>query len=313
MLVNYLVSKNTVTLYADGRPVVLNDPAQTQVAIKMIKQEDMDGLYEKFFVEPTKVENKDKGVEVRDSVVFVNGRSLPNLLSGRIIEYTNLGLSIKPLVEFAKRLYNNPSNTAVMRLFECLDHNHHPICEDGRFLAWKRVRGDFKDIYSGKFDNSPGKTPSVNRNEVDEDMDKTCSHGLHVASFEYASRNYGSNKSDVLLEVLVDPADVVAIPRDYNNQKMRTCGYEVVQVCKEERTDRLVTATGETSTLEADDDYDWDGLASEDEEDDYYDYDEDDDECCTDCECFVDDCECDDEDEEEDEGDGCPCEFCRSV
>lgn len=294
MLVNYLVSKNTVTLYAEGRPVVLNDPAQVKVAVDLIKADDMDGLYEKFFVEPNKFENKEKGVEVRDGVVFINGRSLPNLLSKRILEYTELGLSVKPLVEFAKRLYNNPSNTAVLRLFECLDHNHHPICEDGRFLAWKRVRSDYKDIHSGKFDNSPGATPRVNRNEVDENMDQTCSYGLHVASFNYASGQYRTTGSDILLEVLVDPADVVAIPRDYNSQKMRVCGYEVVKECKEERKDRLVTATGETSNLTDDDDEGWDDFVDDEDEtddDDYYDYDV-------------------EEDEDEDEDDDCNCAYC---
>jgi hypothetical protein len=66
----------------------------------------------------------------------------------------------------------------------------------------------------------------VPRNCVDEDPDRTCSHGLHVCSFDYLPHFSHANGHVVVCKV--NPADVVAIPRDYNNTKMRVCRYEVV-------------------------------------------------------------------------------------
>jgi hypothetical protein len=68
---------------------------------------------------------------------------------------------------------------------------------------------------------------------VDEDPNNTCSYGLHVANWDYAYNNYGG-KSDIMLEVEVDPADVVAIPVDYNQSKMRVCKYKVINVVSQE-------------------------------------------------------------------------------
>lgn len=138
------------------------------------------------------------------------------------------GYKYDSLLRFVDRLRLNPSYRAVQELYRFLEACNLPITSDGHFLAWKMVRNDYTDIYSGRFDNSIGATPSMPRNEVDEDSDRTCSRGLHVCSKEYLG-NYGySSNSDRVMVVKVDPADVVAVPRDYNNSKMRTSGYEVI-------------------------------------------------------------------------------------
>jgi hypothetical protein len=116
-------------------------------------------------------------------------------------------------------------------LFEFLEKNKHPITEDGKFIAYKKVAnansdGKYLDIYSHTFDNSPGQVISMDRNQVDEDPSQTCSSGLHVANWDYAANHYGS-ATDTMMEVEVDPADVVAVPTDYNQAKMRTCRYTV--------------------------------------------------------------------------------------
>ena len=61
------------------------------------------------------------------------------------------------------------------------------------------------------------------REDCDSDPERTCSRGLHVGSMEYVHDfGYGDG---VILEVLVSPRNVVAVPNDYNNTKMRTCEY----------------------------------------------------------------------------------------
>jgi hypothetical protein len=126
------------------------------------------------------------------------------------------------------RLMDNPSKRAVDELYRFLEACDLPITNDGHFLAYKRVRGDFTDIHSGRFDNSVGAKPRLRRNEVDEDSNRTCSHGLHVCSAAYLP-HFGSGPGNRVVVVKVDPADVVAVPQDYNNAKMRVCAYEVVE------------------------------------------------------------------------------------
>jgi hypothetical protein len=62
------------------------------------------------------------------------------------------------------------------------------------------------------------------REEVDEDPNRTCSTGLHVACFDYA-KDFGER----LIEVKVNPRDVVAVPVDYNGTKLRCCQFEVIR------------------------------------------------------------------------------------
>lgn len=138
------------------------------------------------------------------------------------------GLPYRPLLRFMDRLLMNPSHRAVNELYRFLENTDLPITNDGHFLAYKKVRSDFTDIYTGKFDNSVGAKPKVRRNEVDEDPNRTCSNGLHVCSRSYLPC-FGFGTGNKVVVVKVDPADVVAVPIDYNNAKMRVCQYEVVR------------------------------------------------------------------------------------
>ena len=68
-----------------------------------------------------------------------------------------------------------------------------------------------------------GQLVSMNRKNCDENQNVTCSSGLHVASKNWLENNFyfGSNA----LAVLVNPADVVAVPKQDSYGKMRTCAY----------------------------------------------------------------------------------------
>lgn len=109
--------------------------------------------------------------------------------------------------------------------------NNLPITKDGCFIAFKMVRADYRDIYTGTMDNSPGCVPKMKRADVDPDKDRTCSRGLHFAALEYVRNgSYGSSSNgDRLMAVKINPRDVVAIPTDYNNSKGRACQYLVLK------------------------------------------------------------------------------------
>jgi hypothetical protein len=101
-----------------------------------------------------------------------------------------------------------------------------PLTPTGNFLAYKSVREDYKDWYSNKFLNTIGSEHTMARNDVCDDPDLGCSYGFHVGTLAYATEfNQGANR---LVVVEVDPSDVVSVPHDCQNQKLRTAKYKVV-------------------------------------------------------------------------------------
>lgn len=153
-----------------------------------------------------------------------------NKLTARVIEMVREGdTGVSTLLNFLEKLMENPSRRAVDELYGFLEANDIVIQPDGDFIAWKRVRSDYLDIHSGTMDNSPGKVLKVARNMVDEDSNRTCSYGLHVCSKAYLPHFGSSGGGNRIVSVKVNPADVVAIPADYNNAKMRCAGYTVLE------------------------------------------------------------------------------------
>jgi len=169
-------------------------------------------------------------VEIKDDKVFVNGEEVNTGLAKRIIQLVkdNKNGIAQPLVAFLENIMQNTSRRAVQGLYEWLEKSDLPITDDGHFIAWKIVGPNFMDLYSGKFDNSPGKVVEVARNEVDEDPNMTCSYGLHFCSSGYLPK-YGTAQGNKVVMVKVHPADVVAFPQDYNTAKGRCCKYTVIK------------------------------------------------------------------------------------
>jgi hypothetical protein len=169
-----------------------------------------------------------EGVELVDGVIEIKGKRIPDVLTNRVLNFKEQDLPFEPLIEFSTKLLDNPSFNSRQQLYKFLEHNGHPITKNGNFIAYKKVRSDFTDCHTGKFDNSIGQVVEMPREEVDDNPDNTCSSGLHVASHNYAS-NFSSGH---LLEIEIDPRDVVSVPNDYNGEKMRVCKYKVKAICE---------------------------------------------------------------------------------
>ena len=163
-------------------------------------------------------------VDVVDGQVTYDGEAIHSVLAQKIADMFEQGFDIRPLTNFMKNLFSNPSKRAVDELYGFLEAGNMPITEDGHFLAYKKVRDDYKDVHSGTFDNSVGQVVSMVRNKVDENKDNTCSSGLHFCSFDYL-KSFGGSRIMILK---INPADVVSIPSDHFQQKGRTCRYEVI-------------------------------------------------------------------------------------
>ena len=161
-----------------------------------------------------------------DNEVYWKGAPFHNALSTRMLDMFNEGFSIEPMVLFMENLMNNPSTRSIEQLYGFLEKNSLPITDDGHFLAFKRVRSDYKDIHTATIDNSVGMTVEMERSEVDDDPNSLCSSGLHFCSESYLDSFGGQNDPVMILKI--NPADVVSIPTDYNGAKGRCCRYEVV-------------------------------------------------------------------------------------
>lgn len=177
-------------------------------------------------------------LQIRDGEIFWNGpRGLERVegpLTDRIVSTIRNGLTAKavqPLVRLLTNISRNPYKDLREEMYQFLMSGAMPITHDGCFLAYKKVRNTFKDIYSGKFDNSPGKLVAMDSSEKrDTNRHNTCSHGLHFCSRSYLSEYSGIDGNKIVV-VKVNPRHVFAIPTDYNFAKGRASEYFVVGEC----------------------------------------------------------------------------------
>lgn len=227
--IKYVLGRDSITVYLDSKPYTINKQAHTYgMVLEAVKKGDETALRNAIDIRTgivNALSDNGKGkVTIDGSRIMYLDREVTGLIASRIFEVIRLGFDVKPMVKFIENLMDNPSKRAVDELFGFLDVCKLPITEDGHFLAYKRVRDNYMDVHSGKFDNSVGKVLSMPRNMVDEDKNNTCSYGLHFCSYEYLDK-FGGER---IMVVKINPADVVAIPADYNNSKGRTCRYVVV-------------------------------------------------------------------------------------
>lgn len=245
-------------------------------------------------------------VEIGSTAVYIDGREVRGTLVNRIMEMVRLGSdAVSGYVRFLDNLHNNPSNRAVEELWGFVEACDLPITSDGCFLAYRTVNGNYMDFHSGTVLNMPadlmdehvrglysnpvigGRRDEVTiqvvdgstviscpRNMVNEDKDQTCSEGLHFCSYSYLSAYGGHGSGKRVIVVKINPADVVAIPSDYNNAKGRTAKYTVMSEMEDWEGSRITPYFTDEYEADCDDEYD----DEYDEEDDYDDFLEEDDE-----------------------------------
>ena len=173
-----------------------------------------------------------------DTVIF-NGRTIRNKV---LIDLINrLGDKDHPaLRRFVNKVTLSPRMESVQMLFEFLKHCHLPITIEGNILGYKAVTHDYKDKRTGTFDNSPGQVVSMNREDVQFDPSVGCSSGLHVGTHRYADEFANYHNNDRLIIVEFSPFDVVSVPYDCNQEKLRTARYKVIGDFKEVLDNRVV-------------------------------------------------------------------------
>lgn len=230
--IDWILGNKFINLIVDGRSLVCNTSNAKFEEIKTIlvnnptKEQLIKCVQLISYKETVKIFMRGN-ITVDNGVVKYKDLAIDNGLTQRIIDAFNANETPEKLLTFFEALMLNPSRRAVNELYGFLIHNDIEITDDGHFYAWKRVGANYKDLYTGTMDNSPGKIVEMPRNAVNEDSTQTCSQGLHVAAKSYIP-HYGNGRGKIV-KVKVHPRDVVSIPVDYNNAKLRACRYQVME------------------------------------------------------------------------------------
>lgn len=211
--------------------------------------EDITALFDVADTIALKFRRLSERVTVEGDSVYFDGVAVDSALTQQIIAVLNSGstdASWAALVNFFEKVEQNPSQASREALYVWIkahqDRGGLTISQDGDIVGYKGVRRDEKhgyrsinsgkekvrvndEVFTGLIPNPLGATVEMSRDEVDPSSVNYCSVGLHVGTYAYAN-SWGGG---LVLEVHVNPRDVVAVPEDSGGQKVRTCRYTVVQ------------------------------------------------------------------------------------
>lgn len=196
---------------------ILSKPDYTKHADELVKLADVS----------TTIQEELKTVEVKDGEVYYGGKPLHNVVTSKILQLVKERKPFQPMVAFLQNLMGNPSERSINELYNFLERNGLYLLPDGCFLGFKAVTKDYKDYHTKTFNNKPGMTNSMPRENVDDDCNAACSKGFHVGTHKYAE-GFGDLDGGHVLLVKVNPKDCVSVPLDANCEKLRVCSYTVI-------------------------------------------------------------------------------------
>lgn len=275
----YLLTDSLLTVMIKGVPHNFNEGTdQYTKVVDFIKSPDnQDKNIESLLDVVAKVQEfvKDSTIlQVRGSDLYAGEERITGPFANRVLKMIEQGFDASPMSNFHTKLQLNPSFRVWKQLYAFMEYGKLPITPDGDFLAYKRVKHatiDGKvclvDCHSGKIVNDVGTHVKMDRRKVDDEPDNTCSYGLHACSHEYLQNFSGT----ATITVQINPADVVSIPTDYNNTKLRCCAYTVLEILPDSvrSFDHLSSSSVMSSfTGREDDDRDHDDDEDEDDRDD---------------------------------------------
>lgn len=223
----YIITSNSVTVVADSILTMTATHPDYSSVLAHIRAGNWDEAV--LLMTPRKAVESwvDSNVTIgSDDKVYYKGQPVSNAVVPVILKMRSEGFDCRPLMQFLKRLQGNPSMRSRDQLWRFVESNSITITSEGMLLFYKKVRSDWYDCHTGKTHKyEPGSVHTMPRPSVDDDPEKTCSAGLHVCSLSYLSAFAGDRT--ILVEVC--PEDVVAVPIDYQNSKVRVSRLRVVR------------------------------------------------------------------------------------
>ena len=267
--------RNVITAFIDGQLKTAGEdnPNFQQILSQCLAGDDA-GLLDLF--DPAKLvaetfEKISDRVSLKGGVLFLDGDPVDNSLSRQVKRFMDEGRSPSEwayLVNYFERVQQNPQEDSREQLFDWVAAHDVTITADGLLKAYKGVsrRSDglspwesgFSgtaivngEVFTGRIPYDIGDEVEMPRSEVTHDPAAACSAGLHVGTFAYAQ----SYAQAAMLEVLVDPRDVVSVPHDGGGAKIRVCRFTILDVTEKEDT-RALADDVDLYGYEYDDEYD---------------------------------------------------------
>jgi hypothetical protein len=275
---SYIILNNSLVVVTGGKQYAVDSTHPSYTAIvEAIKAGDFAAIPNLADVGKRINDTGRNEITVVDGRVMYGNDEMHNALTDRLLAMLHDGFSIDPMLALLKNLMANPTKTAIDEFYLFIETNKLPITEDGCILAYKRVDDNYFDSYTHEVVNKPaslmtdeelaegpwkagsvttevinGQTVvSMPAGLVDADRAIECSVGLHFCSLSYLGNFYAG--SGHILIVKVNPADIVAIPHDYNNTKGRCWKYTVIESLELDETRNLTEEVyNEVSVVPAD-------------------------------------------------------------
>jgi hypothetical protein len=255
---------NVVVFVPGEEPMVAHSSHPNFNAIVQAAQAQDYGVVDLFDIASTvaqKFERLSDRISTANGELFLDGEPMNGVIVDAILRSMQAGLNDwQPLVLFIEKLETNPNPGSVDQLYSWLKSAGLTIDTNGDIVGYKGVEkgadGSLRSVRSGKaivngevqtgqIGNGPGDVVEMPRSEVQYDPAVGCSTGLHVGSYEYAS----GWARGALLEVRVNPRDVVSVPTDCNAEKLRVCRYTVVDLIDQPYTEPVIGSDYEESDL----------------------------------------------------------------
>ena len=242
----------SVFLVGGNRPPATTDSTNPDFAeiLEMVENDDPTALdmIDAATAALNKFEPLSERVTMNRGRLFFDGDQVHSSLADQVRRFLKDGVEDwKPLVRFLELVKMNPEPHSQEMLFDWTAKEDLTITADGYVVGYKSVNkadgGGYLSIHTGtafvngeRFEDQQipqqvGDTVTMPRSAVVHNPREDCSVGLHVGTYSYADRFDGN----VLLEVKVNPRDVVSVPQ-YDANKMRVCRYEIVGEVKEKYT-----------------------------------------------------------------------------
>jgi len=228
----FIINKKTITLFINNDMKVIDtDHLNYKKILKNLTSGNFSKVRLLIDIKSEIIELSNGNFKFKDNTLLFNNKIVNGKIAKVLIELIKNkkrssldDTKMNSLMNFYQKLSANPSDRSVNELFGFLKNGNIPISDNGNLLVYKKIKSNFMDCHTGKIDNSIGKEVVMDRADVDDNSNRTCSTGLHVCSYSYLGEFYG----DKIVVCEVNPRDVVSIPNDYNYAKMRVCKYKVI-------------------------------------------------------------------------------------
>ncbi len=227
--VAFHVVGNNISVSSHGeRGTIRKGAPEYDLALKAIRENDMDRLQSLALPSFDISKYSHLEIYVHEGKLYRLGKEVESRLSAVVLNLKKLDLPYEYLLKFWDRLNKNPEPSSVKQLYDFIEHNGIHITSDGLIMGYKSVKSDMTDHHTGRISHALYSTPKMDRADVECNPATGCGKGLHFGSYKFAK---SFSHSGVLIEVLVDPMNVVSVPRDADYQKCRTCELFVSAIC----------------------------------------------------------------------------------